>query len=378
MIFIKIKKGRFLQNLKTVNKEIGEMAQIINDLWPLIQLYLRKGLGADEILNLKQVAKESNRLIFLKSLSESIEKAKVSEGCDILISFDIQEKYNKIKEKLINFKEVKNDLVSQIKELEQNELHLINSINQLKVKWSELEAFKAAATSFIVNQFIDQEEILFLLRSNEKSNTFQPNNWGKGMLIYENNIYSTNKVNSGVFDDYQPAPSFMKALINEEFYYRNLDDSWLIENWSDSKSEEGDVRNKYKIVISTQENTKFWSKAIKNMNNRHDKAHGKTSISNSSLSTIHKNKSRNDLVDDSLENRFKKYLQDNLFEQIKNNCISQISFNKSCSESSSFGLIKPVKSQIDSKIYLNIHNRQLQSSNACPKLKFSRVSAYNQ
>lgn len=61
-----------------------------------------------------------------------------------------------------------------------------------------------------------QEEILFLVRANERISAFQEQETGEDK--FEDGGFITSKRHYEILDDYEPAPSFMKTLTNEILY----------------------------------------------------------------------------------------------------------------------------------------------------------------
>lgn len=208
--------------LKDARKEMEKMTTIINQLWPFIQTHLKRELGETKIANLKKMAKQESRITFLETLSNVIGKVKKDaerEGRPLFGS-DADSKSDKITQ-----------LKLTINEKEQRESQYKIYIDKLKVKLRELDSFRLTATDYIMTKATSQEELLFLVRANERISTFQEKDKIVGEDKFEDGGFITNRRHYEILDDYEPAPAFIKTLTNEILYLDSTaEDSLMSEN----------------------------------------------------------------------------------------------------------------------------------------------------
>ena len=91
-----------------------------------------------------------------------------------------------------------------------------------------MDAFRLTATDFVMTKATSQEEILFLVRANERISLFQERDCIEGDEKFEDGGFITKRRHYEVLNDYEPAPSFMKALTNEILYLDSPDDTSLM------------------------------------------------------------------------------------------------------------------------------------------------------
>lgn len=205
--------------LKDARKEMEKMTTIINQLWPFIQTHLKRELGTTKIASLKKMAKEESRITFLETLSNVIGKVKKDAEREgrALFGSDIDSKSDKISQ-----------LKQKIDEKEQRENHYKNYIDKLKVKLKELDSFRLTATDYIMTKATTQEEVLFLVRANERISSFQEKDLAVGEEKFEDGGFITNRRHYEILDDYEPAPAFIKTLTNEILYLDSTGEESLI------------------------------------------------------------------------------------------------------------------------------------------------------
>lgn len=132
------------------------------------------------------------------------------------------------------------------------EAHRLLFIERLKQKVKELDAFKLTATDFIMTKATSQEEILFLVRANERISAFQERDLIEGDEKFEDGGFITKKRHYEILDDYEPAPSFLKSLTNEILYMESNDDqSILHQSFGQSFFEDAEIKNEDELNINT-------------------------------------------------------------------------------------------------------------------------------
>lgn len=77
-----------------------------------------------------------------------------------------------------------------------------------------------------------QEEVLFLVRANERISAFQEKDLLDTEEKFEDGGFITNKRHYEILDDYEPAPSFLKALTNEILYLDHEEDEILNDSYT--------------------------------------------------------------------------------------------------------------------------------------------------
>lgn len=225
------------EKLKESRKEMEKMTTIINQLWPFIQSHLRKEIGSTKIANLKKMAKEESRINFLDTLSNVIARVKKDaekEGRS-LFGTDLETKYEQLKRDYSKFDQAEKELKHQLKDKDRKDQHSKQLIDKLKKRVKELDAFRLTTTDYVMTKATSQEEILFLVRANERISAFQEKDLLEGDEKFEDGGFITRKRHYEVLDDYEPAPSFLKTLTNEILYLEsNENDSLLQEanNWN--------------------------------------------------------------------------------------------------------------------------------------------------
>jgi len=120
------------------------------------------------------------------------------------------------------------ELRVKLHENERKEMRTRDIIESLQKKVKELDAFRLTATDFVMTKATSQEEILFLVRANERISLFQERDCIEGDEKFEDGGFITKRRHYEVLNDYEPAPSFMKALTNEILYLDSPDDTSLL------------------------------------------------------------------------------------------------------------------------------------------------------
>ena len=258
---LKDSERKLTEKLKDSRKEMEKMTTIINQLWPFIQTHLKRELGSAKIANLKKMAKEETRINFLDTLSNvigNIKKEADKEGRS-LFGTDLESKYEKLKKDYSKFEQIENELRSQLYDKEKREQQAKLLIDKLKKKVKELDAFRLTATDFVMTKATSQEEILFLVRANERISTFQEKDMLEGEEKFEDGGFITQKRHYEILDDYEPAPSFLKTLTNEILYLDGGGDDTLLhesKNWQlldDNNKEIYEYPNKDKLPVADQD-----------------------------------------------------------------------------------------------------------------------------
>ena len=211
-----------------------KMTTIINQLWPFIQSHLKREIGTAKIANLKKMAKEESRVDFLDTLSKVIAKVKKDaekEGRS-LFGTDTDAKYEKLKKDYARFDKIERELKHQLLEKGAKEVKAKEYIEKLKNKVKELEAFKLTTTDSIMTKATSQEEVLFLVRANERINAFQEKDLLETDEKFEDGGFITTKRHYEILDDYEPAPSFLKSITNEILYLDHEEDDILNDSYS--------------------------------------------------------------------------------------------------------------------------------------------------
>ncbi|CAI2364415.1 unnamed protein product [Moneuplotes crassus] len=245
-----------LDKIKESRKEMEKMTTIINQLWPFIQSHLKREIGSSKIASLKRMAKEESRVDFLDTLSKVIGKVKKDaekEGRS-LFGTDTDSKYEKLKRDHAKFDHIERNLKAQLKEREIREAKAKELIDKLQVRIKELDAFRLTTTDHIMTKATTQEEILFLIRANERIRAFQDNDFMDTEEKFEDGGFITNKRHYEILDDYEPAPSFLKALTNEILYLEEEEDDLMNDSYSHRLFSESNIissdydENKHDIV----------------------------------------------------------------------------------------------------------------------------------
>lgn len=206
-----------------------KMTTIINQLWPFIQSHLKRELGSAKIASLKKMAKEESRINFLETLSNIIGKVKKDaekEGRS-LFGTDLEIKYDKLKKDYNKLEELERDMRTQLYERQQKEGKTKDTLDRLRNKVKELDAFRLTATDYVMTKATSQEEVLFLVRANERISAFQEKDLLEEDEKYEDGGFITKKRHYEILDDYEPAPAFLKALTNEILYLDQTDPEML-------------------------------------------------------------------------------------------------------------------------------------------------------
>ena len=234
-----------------------------------------------------------------------------------------------------------------------------------------------------------QEEILFLVRANERISAFQEKDFGEGEDKFEDGGFITKKRHYEILDDYEPAPSFLKSLTNEVLYSEsNGEESILHQSFDQSLLE---------IVESGTEGDQYAypDKMIKKSSNKETESQDVdpyTHVQKISETDLvpeiikdsfvpNKNKSRNDGIDDLVDdNPLKDMLAKQQFKAGKT--LQALNSSLGYNDSDLTGLnsyqYDKIGSSIDieRRIQHSIHSRQLQPTNTSQKLHSSRVNAY--
>lgn len=369
--------------LKDARREMEKMTTIINQLWPFIQTHLKRELGANKIANLKKMAKQESRITFLETLSNVIGKVKKDserEGRPLFGS-DVDSKYEKIRE-----------MQGVINEKDKKEKELKTLIHAMKDKIKELDAFRLTATDFVMTKATSQEEILFLVRANERISAFQEKDMAEGDEKFEDGGFITKNRHYEILNDYEPAPSFLKALTNEILYLDSNDDETnVLDSQTLSFADQKFEKNITQIV---QSNEKFsvpdtgvsqsdTSIKIQKVSSTDEVPQ----LIKDTIADAKHNKSRIDDSEDVCEDdqpSFGKNTLLSLKQQIGNHGSNQhmvfLNAPGNYKQSDSIGLSSSEKlgssMEIDRRLQPNIHSRQVQPSNTSQKLLSSRINAY--
>lgn len=248
-----------LDKIKESRKEMEKMTTIINQLWPFIQTHLKREIGSTKITNLKRMAKEESRVDFLETLSKVIAKVKKDaekEGRS-LFGTDSDSKYEqKLKRDHAKFDQIEQSLKAQLKEREVWENKAKALIEKLQTRVKELDAFRLTTTDHIMGKATSQEEVLFLVRANERISAFQDKDLLDTDEKFEDGGFISNKRHYEILDDYEPAPSFLKALTNEILYLEEEDEDLIDESYSKQLFSESNIPStdyeEHKHEISSQ------------------------------------------------------------------------------------------------------------------------------
>lgn len=367
--------------LKDARKEMEKMTTIINQLWPFIQTHLKRELGATKIANLKKMAKQESRITFLETLSNVIGKVKKDaerEGRPLFGS-DLDTNSDKLTEIKAKLDE---------KELKEKEFKAL--INNMRDKIKELDAFRLTATDFVMTKATSQEEILFLVRANERISAFQERDLVESEEKFEDGGFITKKRHYEILNDYEPAPSFLKTLTNEILYLDHCEDELNTIEHSGFTIGENYDKNIAEVV------QKIETLSIPNSNDNSN---------NDKYSKIQKVRSIDDvpeIINDNLDNtqdRSKHDASEDIGDDDqpsfgKNtlmNIKQQITHGKSAHNLNASGNYQQLDAltlgsssfdklgssmDVDRRIQPNIHSRQVQPSNTSQKLHSSRVNAY--
>jgi hypothetical protein len=230
------------EKLKESRREMEKMTTIINQLWPFLQSHLKRELGSEKIANLKRMAKEESRITFLETLSKVIAKVKKDaekEGRS-LFGTDGDSKYEKLKLETELLEQAQKEMRAKLMERELNDAKAKEIIDKLKSKVKELDAFRLTTTDFVMTKATSQEEILFLVRANERISAFQEKDLIEDDEKFEDGGFITKQRHYEVLDDYEPAPSFLKALTNEILYLDHPEEESLVyQTYSEKLFSEG-------------------------------------------------------------------------------------------------------------------------------------------
>lgn len=223
-----------LEKIKESRKEMEKMTTIINQLWPFIQSHLKREIGSSKIANLKRMAKEESRVDFLDTLSKVIAKVKKDaekEGRS-LFGTDTDAKYEKLKKDHTRFDQIEKALKAQLRDKDMRETKAKALVEKLQNRIRELDAFRLTTTDHIMTKATSQEEVLFLVRANERISAFQEKDLLDTEEKFEDGGFITNKRHYEILDDYEPAPSFLKAITNEILYLEEEEDEILDDSYS--------------------------------------------------------------------------------------------------------------------------------------------------
>lgn len=233
MALLKDSEKTLTEKLKDSRKEMEKMTTIINQLWPFIQTHLKRELGAAKIANLKKMAKEESRITFLDTLSNIISKVKKdaeSEG-RTLFGSNLDAKYDNLKKDYEKIQQTETDLRTQLFEKDKKYAKFTTMIQKLQNRVRELDAFRLTATDFVMTKATSQEEVLFLVRANERISAFQEKDLLQDDEKFEDGGFITKRRHYEILDDYEPAPAFLKAMTNEILYLdHQKSDADMMEN----------------------------------------------------------------------------------------------------------------------------------------------------
>jgi hypothetical protein len=368
--------------LKDARKEMEKMTTIINQLWPFIQTHLKRELGASKIANLKKMAKQESRLSFLDTLSNIIAKVKKDaerEGRPLFGS-DIDTKFDKIQE-----------LKARLEQRDSKEEDYKTLIMNMQDKIKELDAFRLTATDYVMTKATSQEEVLFLVRANERISAYQENDLPEDDEKFEDGGFITKNRHYEILNDYEPAPSFLKTLTNEILYL-------------DSCEDEIDTLENQSIALMSRKCDDNIASMVSNIDrlsipecgHSNNESYGKIQKVNSSdqvpqlikdtLADV-KAKTHRDVSEDVGDDdgpSFGKNTLLNLKQQINHGKSAQ-NLNVSSQYQqldSSMGLSSTQQDKmgssmdIDRRLQHSIHSRQVQPTNTSQKLLSSRINAY--
>lgn len=220
LVLLKESEKTLTDKLKESRREMEKMTTIINQLWPFIQSHLKKEIGSAKIADLKKMAKEESRIDFLDTLSKIIAKVKKDSEKQgrSLFGTETDSRYEELRKDYLKLEQAERDLKSQIYDKESKEVIAKEIIDKLKYRLKEYDAFRLTTTDFIMTKATSQEEVLFLVRANERINAFQEKDLLETDEKFEDGGFITNRRHYEILDDYEPAPSFLKALTNEILY----------------------------------------------------------------------------------------------------------------------------------------------------------------
>lgn len=382
MTLLKDSERSLTDKLKESRKEMEKMTTIINQLWPFIQSHLKKELGSAKIASLKKMAKEESRINFLETLSNVIGKVKKDAEKDgrSLFGTDLESKYEKLKNDYSKFDQIERDLRAKLYEKDMRNHKSKTLIDKLKTKVRELEAFRLTATDFVMTKATSQEEILFLVRANERISAFQEKDMIEGDEKFEDGGFITKQRHYEILDDYEPAPAFLKAMTNEILYLEQQDEeSWMHDSnnmqlLSDNYNETTDYLNSDNLCIPKQESEDIGSYLHLQKINSYDQVP--------------------ELIKDTLAENLQR-ARENEYEDIGDD--TNPSFSKktlvslkqaSLNATSDYDKLEPLalssyqydklgsSLDIERRLQHNIHGRQVQPSNTSQKLLSSRINAY--
>jgi hypothetical protein len=220
LVLLKESEKTLTDKLKESRREMEKMTTIINQLWPFIQSHLKKEIGSTKIAELKKMAKEESRIDFLDTLSKIIGRVKkdAEKQGRSLFGTETDTRYEQLRKDYLKLENSERELKSQMYDKDSKEAIAKEMFDKLKCRLKEFDAFRLTATDFIMTKATSQEEILFLVRANERINAFQEKDLLETDEKFEDGGFITNRRHYEILDDYEPAPSFLKALTNEILY----------------------------------------------------------------------------------------------------------------------------------------------------------------
>lgn len=261
-----------------------------------------------------------------------------------------------------------------------NEHRNAKIIANLKRKIQEQDAFRLTATDFIMTKATTQEEILFLVRANERISAFQENDFPEDQEKFEDGGFITQKRHYEILDDYEPAPSFLKTLTNEILYLEMneeasiMQDNLSIDSLGQTSLLETIENNGRDFVISDI--------ALETSSNiqKIDSTDQVPDIIKDSL-VPNRGKSRNEGLEDYIED--KGSLSDIIIKHQIKSGKTVTAMNSSGYGGSQFTKLTSNKldhlgSSLDMerRTQYNLHSRQVQPTNTSQKIISSRLNAY--